>query len=457
LKKYFEQFLKPHQILDGEALTSRTHHIWEPEQPLKAALMVLPENTDQVSKILGWCHQNKQAVVIHGGRTNLVGGTESDDHELIISLEQMNTILEIDAASRTVTVESGVILQNLQEAVQQEKLLFPLNFGAKGSAQLGGIIATNAGGLRVFRYGMTRSLVLGLEVVLADGTVISSLKKIIKDNSGYDLKQLFIGSEGTLGVITKATLRLFETPKFRVSAFVGVNSYTNVISLLKHLDGSMGGTLSGFEVMWPMTYQTLTGPSSRHAPPLPYGFEYYLLCESMGSDPNHQALFEEALDQALNQSLAEEVVMATSSAEHDWFWGIREEVDVMVDKCMYDQHFDISLAPVLIGDYAQKVIRTLSKIELITHCFCFGHLADGNIHLVVGKSDNSAGLSHQINEIVYQPLKELQGSISAEHGIGTHKKAYLQHSKNPSEIALMKTLKQALDPNYILNRGKIID
>ena len=200
----FSEVLRPEQILTGAALNSRYHHIWHMEKPLEAIAYLLPESTSDVASIMKICNAYEQAVIVFGGLTNLVGSTETHGNEVIMSMERMNAIDKPDVQTRTITVEAGAILENVQKVVEEEGLLFPLNYGAKGSAQIGGAISTNAGGLQVIRFGMTRQLIIGLEVVLANGEILSSLKKIIKDNSGYDLKQLFIGAEGTLGVVTKA-------------------------------------------------------------------------------------------------------------------------------------------------------------------------------------------------------------------------------------------------------------
>ena len=215
---------------------TRFTHIWKTDIPLAALAVVFPRSTEEVSAIMKLCHENNQEVVVHGGVTNLVGGTQTQEKQLVISLEKMNSIEEVDEKSRTISVQAGVILENAIDAANDKNLFLPLSFGAKGSAQVGGVVSTNAGGLRVFRYGMTRQMVLGLEAVLPDGTIISSLKKIIKDNSGYDLKQLFIGAEGTLGIITKIIFRLQEKPQSRSSAIVGLDRYENVIALLKFME-----------------------------------------------------------------------------------------------------------------------------------------------------------------------------------------------------------------------------
>ena len=446
------------KVLTGEAVKERYCHIWEMNEPLNAMAVVLPRTTEDVSQVLKICHEYEQPVVIHGGLTNLVGSTQTNADEVVISMERLKAIEEVDEKSRTIRVQSGVILEQIQEAAREKDLLFPLNFGAKGSAQIGGIISTNAGGLRVFRYGMTRQLVLGLEVVLADGTIISSMKKIIKDNSAYDVKQLFVGTEGTLGVITRAVLKLVEAPKSRSSAFVGFNDYEKVIDFLKFMDSGLAGTLSGFELIWQTTYRAITSPPATAKPPLPQDYNYYVLLESLGShQENDQARLEHLLAEALEKELILDAVLAHTESDLNWFWKIREDVHVIVSLCTTDQHFDVSLPIPTIDDYVRKVVEDLATIENTGVCYPFGHVADGNIHFIVDRQKDDPDLIKQINNIVYAPLQALGGSISAEHGIGVHKKAYLHLCRTPQEIQLMKTLKQALDPKGILNKGKVID
>ena len=278
----FLTVIKPEQCLTGDSLLTRYHHIWQMDKPLRAKAMLLPESTTEVAEIMKICHAENQPVTVFGGLTNLVGSTETNEQEVVISMERMNSMEQPDLQSRTITVEAGVILEHVQEIAAKNGLLFPLNYGAKGSAQIGGAISTNAGGLQVLRYGMTRNLVLGLEVVLADGTIISSLKKVIKDNSAYDLKQLFIGSEGTLGIVTKAVLKLVESPKSRVSAFVGINDYDKVVSFMRYMDQGLAGTLSSYELIWKASFKTLTKDPSVDWSPLPYDYNYYILLEGIG-------------------------------------------------------------------------------------------------------------------------------------------------------------------------------
>ncbi len=442
----------------GSALRDHYTHIWKMQEGLNASLLITPENIDQLSYCLKTLNDKDIAVVVHGGRTNLVGGTETESDCVVISLAKMNKIIELDEDARTITVEAGTILQQVHEAAAEKQLIFPLNFGAKGSAQIGGILSTNAGGLRVLRYGMAKEQVLGLEVVLADGTILSNLRKIIKDNSGYDLKQLFMGSEGTLGIITKAVLKLREKPSSRVSALLGVNHYEHVIKLLKHFDSGMSGTLSGFELMWNNFYKTATSPPSLVKPPMSQEFKYYVLIEGLGSDYQQDLdRLSKLLEQTMENNLIEDAVLAQSESDLEWFWKIREDVHVSASQCQHDQHFDISIPIGKIGKEVDRILEDLNHHPKVEKVVTFGHVADGNIHFIVGKSEQNDTIINEINDIIYQNLQELNGSVSAEHGIGVHKKAYLGISKSESEIALMKTLKRTLDPNNILNQGKIFD
>ncbi len=453
----FKNALATTQIIAGDALKTRYHHIWHMDQPLKARCVLMPISTEEVSAILKICYHHNLPVVVHGGLTNLVGGTETQGDEVVISTERLNVIEEIDEASRTITVGAGVILEHIHEATKAKNLLFPLTFGAKGSAQIGGIIATNAGGLRVLKYGMTRQLVLGLEVVLADGTVINAMKKIIKDNSGYDVKQLFIGAEGTLGVITKAILKLEEAPSSRNAAYVAFNDYDHVVAFLKYMDGHLAGKLSAFELIWKNSYEQMTSTSDAVRPPLPYAYAYYVLIESLGSNiQQDQQDFQNLLEQALEQNMILDAVIAQSPSDVDWFFRIREDVNNLVDFMKHDQHFDISLPVPLIGDYIAARYNSLAQIAGVEQIYAFGHVADGNIHFMIGKSTLSMDLKKQIDHCIYDGLQEIGGSVSAEHGIGLHKKAYLNISRTDAEIAVMHLLKNKLDPKGILNPGKIL-
>ncbi|MDA8917344.1 FAD-binding oxidoreductase [Flavobacteriaceae bacterium] len=435
---------------------TRFTHIWKTDIPLAALAVVFPRSTEEVSAIMKLCHENNQEVVVHGGVTNLVGGTQTQEKQLVISLEKMNSIEEIDEKSRTITVQAGVILENAIDAANDNNLFLPLSFGAKGSAQVGGVVSTNAGGLRVFRYGMTRQMVLGLEAVLADGTIISSLKKIIKDNSGYDLKQLFIGAEGTLGIITKVVFRLQEKPQSRSSAIVGLDNYEHVIALLKFMEKGLAGTLSGFELMWQRTYIAMTSAPDFSAP-IPNNFPYYVFIESLGGDTTSDFnRLEDLIAEAFEKELIGDGVLAQSDRELQGIWKIREDVSVLADLAQFDQHFDISLPIPLIGKEIDAAVEQLEQLDFVEKIFPFGHVADGNIHFIIGKKENSPEIIDAINAIIYGCLERNKGSVSAEHGIGLDKKKYLSTSRTENEINLMRTLKRALDPKNILNPGRII-
>ena len=271
--KLFETILDKSSIIVGDDLKSRFYHIWKTDVPLESMCLLLPKNTKQVSSILKICNDNQQELIIHGGLTNLVGSTKSNKNQVVLSLEKMNSIIEIDKNGKTLTCESGAIIEDIINAAKDNDLLLPLNFGARGSAQIGGAVSTNAGGLRVFKYGMTRNLVLGLEVVLPDGTIISSLKKLMKDNSGYDLKQFFIGSEGTLGIVTKVVLRLYQNPKTRYTALAVTNDYQNVLGLLKFMEEKISKNLTAFELLWNDTYKQMVSDKTIYNKYLPHNYK----------------------------------------------------------------------------------------------------------------------------------------------------------------------------------------
>ena len=443
-------------LSDGKE-KSRFDHIWKTDIPTNAIAVVFPKDTGELSSIMKVCFENNQKVLVQGGLTNLVGSTKTFKDEIIISLDRMNKIEEIDEKSRTITLQSGVIVEDAINAANEKDLLLPLNFGAKGSAQIGGVVSTNAGGLRVLKYGMTRGLVLGLEAVLSNGEVISSMKKVIKDNSGYDVKQLFIGSEGTLGIVTKVIFKLEEKPESRCSALVALNNYENVINLLKFIEKGLSGTLTGFELMWNETYKTMLNSSENYSPLLPTTYPFYVFIESLGSNlSNDFDKLSELISVAAEQNLIEDALLAQNEREQKIIWDMREDVSVLAKKSKFDQHFDISLPIPVIEREVQIATKKLKKLSFIEHVFTFGHVADGNIHFIIGKNDNSKENTEKINQIIYSNLKENGGSVSAEHGIGLDKKKYLYTSRSSEEINLMKTLKKILDPKKILNPGRVI-
>lgn len=446
----------PSGILTGDDVTVRQAGWLRPE-PVRARAIVRPKNTDELSAVLMACHQDGQSVVPVGGNTGLVEGTQCGDDEIQLSLERMKAIESIDREACTMTVQAGVVLQAVQEAAEADGLMFPVDLGARGSATIGGTISTNAGGNAVIRYGMMREQVLGLEAVLADGTVVSSMNRMLKNNAGYDLKQLFIGTEGTLGIVARAVLRLRPALGSQNTAFVAVDAYPRVPALLNALGSSLGGAVTAFEVMWADFYDTIVDDSGCHRPPLPSGHPYYVLIEARGGDQDVDAeRFEAALGEALESKLIVDAVFAQSGRERQDMWAIRDDIDRLVEKMSPPISFDISLP---IGDaasYAAAVNRSLEERWPDTfRNTTFGHLGDGNLHfmMTIGSDENDE--LREAMERVYRELKPYGGSISAEHGIGLEKRPYLRYSRSETEVALMQQLKAALDPGGILNPGKI--
>ena len=406
---------------------------------------------------MAWCHANDVSVVTHGGLTGLVHGGDAGPEQVILSLERMRQIEEINTVQRTATVEAGVILQTLQEAVEEQALMFPLDLGARGTATLGGNAATNAGGNRVIRYGMMRDMVLGLEVVLADGTIVSSMNHLIKNNAGYDLRQLFIGSEGTLGVITRLVLRLREQPSARDMAIVGLESFDKVAAFLKHMDHSLGGTLSAFESMWQEFYQLVTTAPAKGKPPIAQDYPFYVLVESQGADRELDTQrFNNAMEAAYENGLIVDAAISQSESDCEAFWSLRDDVEQVMHGG-FPIIFDISLPIGEMEQYTSTLKAQMGDAIGEHKLWIFGHLGDGNLHINVQvPAEDYMRLRPIVEQQVYAPLAAFQGSVSAEHGIGLEKKPYLGISRSENEVALMRTLKSALDSKGILNPGKVI-
>lgn len=442
-------------ILEGESLAGRTED-WMHRQPVRASLLLRPSSTAEVSAALALCHSAGQPVITHGGLTGLVHGTDTTQADVVLSLERMRRIEAIDPVQRVAVVEAGVTLQELQEAADAQGLAFPLDLGARGSATLGGNASTNAGGNRVLRFGMTREMVLGLEAVLADGTVVPAMNRLIKNNSGYDLKQMFIGAEGTLGVITRLVLRLREKPARQDVAFAAVPGFEALAALLKHMDRALGGSLSAFEVMWPEFYDLVTTPPAKGRAPVPHGSPYYVLIESMGGDPARDAeRFEAALEKAAEDGLIADAALARSQAEVAAIWALRDDV-LQTARWGMPITFDISVPIAGMEAYVGQVRAELRARWPQVRAFVFGHMGDGNLHLVISPDGLPADAREALERIVYAPLESAGGAISAEHGIGLEKKAWLPVSRSAAEIALMRALKQAMDPKGILNPGRVV-
>lgn len=443
-------------ILTGTDVNARVAGIWRSDN-IEAQAIVRPTTTAEVAALIKLCYEHNQPVVIHGGLTGLVHGADSAPADIIVSMERMCEIEQIDTLGRTMTVQAGVPLQQIHEAAAVHGLMFPVDLGARGSCQIGGNVATNAGGLRVIRYGMTRENILGLEAVLADGSVVSSLNHMLKNNSGYDLKQLFIGSEGTLGVVTRLVLRLRTTLAAQHTALVAIDDYDAVLKFLSYLDGALSGNLSAYEVMWPdfFLYQRekVGGAAKQMDPAQPF----YAIVDSLGADQEREAgAFEDALARAQDKGLFVDAIVAKSDGERAAIWRIRDEVEHLFD-CGDIIFFDVSLATPPMADYVSEVRGRLLHYNHHIDFFSFGHLGDGNLHFGVAVGPDTEKHREHIESAIYEPLASLGGSVSAEHGIGLEKKPWLSISRSDTEIALMRSLKQALDPRGILNPGKIFD
>jgi FAD/FMN-containing dehydrogenase len=442
------------RLLPARAVARRVTSYWN-SAPMQAQAMVLPHSTAEVATALRCCHGAGQSVITHGGLTGCVAGAESTRDDVVLSLEKLRGIEDIDLAGGTATVAAGTVLQTLQETVAEAGLYFPLDLGARGSCTIGGNVATNAGGINVLRYGMMRNLVLGLEAVLADGTIVSSMNRMLKNNAGYDLKQLFIGSEGTLGVVTRVVLRLFPQPASRQNALVAAPSFEAVTRLAQTLHRELGGSLSAFELMWGDYVAAVTGPGG-HRAPLATHHPFYVVLQAEGADPNaDQQRFEAALERAMDAGLIVDAVIPKSDSESDSLWQIRENFEAILEpQPVY--LYDVSLPIPQMAGYVDAVKRQVAQRWPDGQCYVLGHMADGNLHLFVQPND-ARDLHAASDEIVYGPLTGIGGSVSAEHGIGTEKLKWLPHSRSREEIQLMQSLKRSLDPRNILNPGRVVE
>ena len=440
------------QVVTGAAVAA-WEFPWGTHERCDARAILYPRSTDEVSRALAICHRHGQAVVPFGGTTNLVQGCWTEASDVVLSLERMNGIEELDVAAQTLTAGAGVTMQAAQLAAAEAGLYFPVDIGARGNCMLGGIVSTNAGGTKVIRYGMTRDSVLGLEAVLADGTVLSSMNRYLKNNSGFDLKQLFIGSEGVLGVVTRVVFRLAPRPTTHNVALLACSDFDAVVATLATAQRSLPATLTGFEVMWNNFYERAVRPRGRLAAPLPAGLPLYILLEAMGSEPGHDdARFEALLAELLEAGLLLDGVMAKSDRERADIWAIRDEVEPVIE---HSHNFDVSLKSAEAGAYVSALEASLAAIP-DTEVVAFGHLGDNNVHVCVQMRDRSPERVHAVEEVVYAELRPFDGAISAEHGIGLEKRAWLPVSRTPAEIELMRTLKRTLDPRNILNPGKVV-
>lgn len=432
-------------------------HDWSDEPAEQPMCLVTPSSTEEVSEVMQLCSLYKVPVVPQGGLSGLAGGAVPSQDCVLLSLTKMNRIEHLDAAVGTLQVQAGAILQTVQERAMAEGWMFALDLGARGSCQIGGNIATNAGGNRVIRYGVMRDLVLGLEIVLPDGQVLNLLQSMKKNNTGLDLRQLFIGTEGTLGIITRAILKLHPGVRGANTALVAFDSYADVLNFLKEAQSAFSGLVSAFEVMWPDYYQVALKTLGR-PDPFDIGHQYYLLSDVQSSNPEQDyPRFEQLLEHTFEGNIVQNAVLAKSEREVEELWQLRDCVSEILSINAPTINFDVSVGLEHIGEFAAELKACLNlHFPALTTLF-FGHIGDGNLHLVAGPVLGGKAIEHAIETEVYRITQAFSGSVSAEHGIGLHKKKWLGHSRSDAELSLMKTIKATMDPYNLMNPGKVMD
>jgi FAD/FMN-containing dehydrogenase len=444
--------LDPGAILAGEAVDARYGDDLSGIPGARPELVLRPRDTRGVAEALRACNAAGQTLVVQGGRTGLCGGARTLSGEAVLSLERMTRLEAVEPMAATIIAEAGVPLQAVQEAADTAGLCFGVDIGARGTATIGGNVATNAGGIRVLRYGTFRAQVLGLEVALADGSVLSSMKGLAKDNSGYDLNQLFIGSEGTLGVVTRACLRLHPKPVSQAAAWCALPSLDAALSLLKLLRARLGNLLGGFEIL----FEPLVGDMAAAlgiTPPLPVSSPVHVLADIQGMAPGvDEEAFAAVLGEALESGLARDVVLSQSPREYQALWALRDECNRFLFSLPPMVGLDVSVPLPRMGAFLEEAEATARRIDPACVIYVFGHLGDGNLHYMVGAERPEA-----VTKALFVCLAGLGGAITAEHGVGLDKRAYLPLVRSADEIAAMRRLKAAFDPENILNPGRVFD
>ena len=439
---------------------------WRKRYTGKALAVLLPKTTDEVANIVKLCAAHHVAIVPQGGHTGFCGGATPDNsgNQVILNLKRMNQIRAIDTANQTITLEAGCILQSVQEKAATQDFLFPLSLGAEGSCMIGGNLATNAGGTNVLRYGNTRDLCLGLEVVTAQGEIWNGIKGLRKDNTGYDLRDLFIGSEGTLGIITAAVMKLYPLPVSQWTTLVATDNIASTIALLTLFQKRATSLLTGFEMM---TQESLA-LNEKHFPqmanPLKGNPPFTVLIELSDheSEEHVRKLLETILEEAFSANLISDAVIASNLSQANTFWHMREHITLAQAEEGANLKHDITIPLSSLESFIQETDSLMRQKYPGVRIINFGHLGDGNLHYniapPIGLDPKAFNLSHEktIHELVYAQVERCQGSISAEHGVGQLKLADLRAHKGNVAHDLMKTLKRALDPQNILNPHKVV-
>ncbi|TVV76636.1 FAD-binding oxidoreductase [Sphingomonas solaris] len=425
----------------------------------RPAFLLKPADTEEVAAIVRLASAEGVSITVVGGQTGTVGSAVPADGGIALSLERMNRIVEIDELSMTMTVEAGCILQLAHEAAEARGALLPLDLGARGSATIGGVIGTNAGGNRVLRWGMMRDMVIGLEAVLADGTIVSSLTKMLKDNAGYNWKHLLVGSEGTLGIVTRAVLRLRPLPTSRQTALVATDSFEDIIAVLRRMEVMVSGRLSSFELMWGDFYTAMSEALLVQRPramSAEHGF--YALVEAMGGDEEADiAQFERALMALIEDGTIKDAVIAQSDSQREAIWAVREDLAPGLAPLRPFSSYDVSMGVADMPAFVEKARANMAAAYPDATMLFYGHAGDGNLHAIVSIGQMDKTIQHGFDTAVFGAVRDVGGSIAAEHGIGVSRAPFLKWTRSESELALMRTLKDAIDPKHILNPGKLLD
>ncbi len=459
------QIVGPTQVLVSGDLSAYELD-WRKRSRGKALAVVRPASTAEVAQLVKVCAAAGISIVAQGGNTGLVGGSIPDESglQVVLNLGRMNTVRSIDAANLTMTVDAGCILQNLQDAAEKAGFLFPLSLAAEGSCTIGGNLATNAGGTQVVRYGNARDLCLGLEVVTAQGDIWHGLSGLRKDNTGYDLRDLFVGSEGTLGIITGATLKLYPMPAASLTAWAAVPSMQHAVTLLGLAHKHLGAGLTGFEVMGQFALSLVAKHYPQQRVPLWQGTPYCVLLENSDheSETHAREQFEKLLETAFEDGCVSDAVVAENLTQARQLWHIRESIPLAQAEEGLNIKHDISIAVSRIPEFVAATDALLGAAIPGVRLVNFGHLGDGNLHYNVqapAEGDSKVFLhAHEaeVNTIVYDSVAHFEGSISAEHGVGSLKLDKLKHHKSPVALGMMRAIKQALDPQGVMNPGRVV-